>query len=116
MTKTVVPSGDSGKFNLQIDGVTKAADQGDGGTTGAVVVSTGVEHTVGETAGTGTNLIDYVTTFGGACDSNGKVILLAADNKTCLHDHQHAGTEPGSHPLRRAQEHRRHSAPNSTSS
>ena len=38
-------------------------------------VTPGVEHTVGEIAGTGTTLTDYVATFGGDCDSSGKITL-----------------------------------------
>ncbi len=84
VNKVVVPSADTGKFNLQIDGTTagSGANVGDGGTTGAVVVSIG-SHTVGETAGTGTVLSDYTTTFGGDCNANGGVTLAAGDNKTC---------------------------------
>jgi hypothetical protein len=51
-------SSDPAKFNLRIDGVTYAANVGDGGTTGAVTVTTG-NHTVSETAGTGANLSNY---------------------------------------------------------
>jgi len=40
-------------------------------------------HTVGETAGTGTSLTDYVTTIGGDCAANGSITLAAGDNKTC---------------------------------
>ena len=60
--KDLNPSADSGKFNLQVDGVTKAPNVGDGGTTGEVSVNTG-DHTVGETAGTGTSLSNYSTTI-----------------------------------------------------
>jgi hypothetical protein len=77
-----VPSNDPGKFNLQIDGGTKAPDVGDGGTTGKQTVTVG-DHTVGETQGTNTLLSDYVTTIGGACAADGKVTLAAGDDKTC---------------------------------
>src|SRR3954462_7150215 len=46
VTKKLVPATDSGKFNLLIDGVAKAPNVGDGGTTGTQTVNTGV-HTVG---------------------------------------------------------------------
>ena len=49
---------ESGLFNLQIDSTTLAANVGDGGTTGEVTVNTG-DHSVGETAGTGTSLSHY---------------------------------------------------------
>src|SRR6185503_5948682 len=82
VTKTLVPSNDTGLFNLQIDAVTQAANVGDGGTTGAQFVTIGA-HTVAETAGTGTSLSDYITVIGGACVPNGSVSLAAGDNKTC---------------------------------
>src|SRR6185295_7706256 len=82
VTKILIPSNDSGLFNLQIDGVTQAANVGDGGTTGAQFVTIG-SHTVGETAGTGTSLTDYTTVIGGDCAANGSVTLAAGDNKTC---------------------------------
>jgi hypothetical protein len=58
VTKKLLPATDGGKFNLQVDGQTKAANVGDGGTTGTQTVNVGT-HTVGETAGTGTSLADY---------------------------------------------------------
>jgi hypothetical protein len=58
VTKKLVPATDSGKFNLLIDGVAKASDVGDGGTTGTQTVAIG-QHTVAESAGTGTSLSDY---------------------------------------------------------
>ncbi|HEX6717307.1 MAG TPA: hypothetical protein VF088_09350 [Pyrinomonadaceae bacterium] len=82
VTKILIPSNDTGKFNLQIDAVTQAANVGDGGTTGAQFVSIGA-HTVGETAGTGTSLSDYTTVIGGDCDASGNVTVAAGDNKTC---------------------------------
>ena len=56
--KVVAPAGDTGKFNLLVDGAAKASNVGDGGTTGVQSVTTG-SHTVGETAGTGTSLANY---------------------------------------------------------
>lgn len=58
VTKKLLPAGDGGKFNLQVDGQTRAANVGDGGTTGTQTVNVGT-HTVGETAGTGTSLANY---------------------------------------------------------
>jgi hypothetical protein len=58
VTKKLVPATDSGKFNLLIDGQAKATNVGDGGTTGVQTVLPGT-HTVGETAGTATDLSDY---------------------------------------------------------
>jgi len=56
--KVVAPAGDTGRFNLLVDGQAKAPNVGDGGTTGDVSVATG-SHTVGESAGTATSLGDY---------------------------------------------------------
>jgi hypothetical protein len=58
VTKNLVPATDGGKFNLLIDGQTKAANVGNGGTTGVQTVLPGT-HTVGESAGTGTDLTNY---------------------------------------------------------
>src|SRR5207244_10804486 len=64
VNKVVVHSSDTGLFNLQIDGTTAGtgANVANGGTTGPQVVSAG-SHTVGETAGTGTSLSNYLTTI-----------------------------------------------------
>ena len=58
--KDLSPTTDPGLFNLQIDGTTDpdADDVGDGGSTGEETVNTGT-HTVGEIAGTDTDLADY---------------------------------------------------------
>jgi hypothetical protein len=60
--KHLSPTTDPGKFNLQIDGVTKKADAGNNDTTGAQTATPG-SHNFGETAGTGTSLGDYSTTW-----------------------------------------------------
>src|SRR5207249_4688149 len=67
--KTLSPTSDPGKFNLQIDGTTKATDAGNGDTTGAITVNTGTNHSVAELAGTGTTLGDYTSSI--ACTRNG---------------------------------------------
>jgi uncharacterized repeat protein (TIGR01451 family) len=77
-----VPSADTGRFNLFIDGTAKATDQANGGTIGPVSMSVG-SHTVGVTAGTDTSLADYVTVIGGDCAADGTISLAAGDNKTC---------------------------------
>jgi len=82
VVKDLVPDTDPGLFNLQIDATTYATNVSDGGTTEAVTVSIG-SHTVTETAGTGTNLANYVTTIGGDCDASGNVTLALGENKTC---------------------------------
>jgi hypothetical protein len=58
VTKQLVPATDGGKFNLLIDGQAKATNVGDGGTTGVQTVLPGT-HTVGEAAGTATDLSNY---------------------------------------------------------
>lgn len=70
VNKTLVPSNDPGLFNLQIDGSTAGTggNVGNGGTTGAITVLTTGTHTVSETAGNGTNLSDYTTTY--SCNNN----------------------------------------------
>ena len=66
--KDLAPASDPGLFNLQIDGVTEKTNASDGGSTGPVVVTAGIStdqepigdtHTVGEAAGSSTNLADY---------------------------------------------------------
>jgi Prealbumin-like fold domain len=90
VTKKLAPATDSGKFNLLIDGVAKATDVGDGGTTGTQTVNTGV-HTVGESAGTGTSLSNYDssmtcvdTAHGGAADNDGSVQVDSGDAWECV--------------------------------
>ena len=82
VNKVLSPSGDPGRFNLQIDGTTVAAAVGSGGSTGSVLVPAG-SHSVSETAVPGTQLSDYNATLGGDCSSSGRVTLAAGDNKTC---------------------------------
>ena len=75
--KAVSPSTDGGLFNLQIDGTTDpdATDVGDSGSTGEETLDTG-DHTVGETAGTGTDLADYQKSI--VCrDDNGTGAVVA---------------------------------------
>lgn len=84
VNKICVPSNDTGKFNLRIDGTIDGTDVACGGTTGAVIVTTG-SHTASETAGTGTNLSDYTSLISGDCNANGttKTALVVGDNKVC---------------------------------
>jgi hypothetical protein len=60
--KVLSPSSDPGRFNLLIDGTIEASNVGNGGTTGVETVVTGT-YIVSETAGTGTSLADYTTTY-----------------------------------------------------
>jgi hypothetical protein len=68
--KRLVPTTDSGRFNLQVDGVTHKTEAGDGDTTGSVTVNTGAGHSVGETAGTNTWLSHYQSSI--SCTRNGQ--------------------------------------------
>ena len=82
VTKITIPNTDTGKFNLLINGVIKANNVDNGGSTGAVIRNPGFA-TVRETAGTGTNLDHYIRVIGGDCATNGTITLEAGDNKTC---------------------------------
>jgi uncharacterized repeat protein (TIGR01451 family) len=90
VSKRLIPATDGGKFNLQINGTTRATDVGDGGTTGLVDVAVGSSPTVGETAGTGTSLGDYTSSIscsnGTSSSGSGPVsvgTLNAGDQVTC---------------------------------
>jgi hypothetical protein len=80
--RTVVLPPAQGGVNLQIDGVTQAANVGDQGSTGPQPVNPG-PHTVGESLGPHTAPI-YVESIGGDCAADGSVRLTYGDNKTCL--------------------------------
>ncbi len=58
VVKDLNPGTDTGRFNLQIDGITEKANAGDTDTTGEKTVNTGT-HTVGETQGNAGVLSDY---------------------------------------------------------
>ena len=64
LKKQLVPTTDGGLFNLFIKSGTttvgSATDVGDGGTTGAILLSAG-DYALSETAGTGTNLTNYIS-------------------------------------------------------
>jgi hypothetical protein len=69
------PSDDPGRFNLEINGATAggAAAVG-GGTTGTIAVSSG-QHTVGESAASGTDLTKYFTQI--VCRNDDTVVATA---------------------------------------
>jgi hypothetical protein len=69
VTKSLTPTTDVGKFNLQVNGTTKKADAGHGGTTDYMNVAVDSNPTVGETAGTGTSLADYESSIACIGDS-----------------------------------------------
>ncbi len=84
VTKTLRPEGDPGLFNLQIDGVTSGSgfNVANAGTTGKILVDSS-SHTVGETAGTDTNLSNYSSLIGGGCASDGTVTLSPGEDVVC---------------------------------
>ncbi len=60
IVKTLSPSSDSGLFNLQVNGNTKATNIGNGGDTGKIGVTAG-SNSIGETSGTDTSLSNYTS-------------------------------------------------------
>jgi len=84
--KKLIPSTDTGKFKLQMDGTTLVSDVGDGGTTGGIYTTVGT-HTLSEAAGTGTDLLNYnIPSFGGDCTGTGTsttITLNYGDDKIC---------------------------------
>jgi hypothetical protein len=100
VTKKLLPATDGGKFNLLIDGVAKATNVGDGGTTGTQTVAIG-SHSVGEAGGTGTSLLDYDSSLtcvdkahGGAADNDGMVQVDAGDAWECVFTNTRKSTPP----------------------
>jgi uncharacterized repeat protein (TIGR01451 family) len=81
VVKNLLPSTDGGRFDLTIDGATKAAGVGDGGTTGKVVVEPGT-HTVGEVAAAGTDLGEYTASV--SCSAGGTQLAKADGSSTSL--------------------------------
>jgi hypothetical protein len=79
---TVVPFGDPGRFNLEIDGARVATNVGNGASIGPRTVVSGA-HTVTETAGAGTDLADYRTTICGACAVGGTIQLPTGQTRSC---------------------------------
>ena len=82
VVKSLNPANDTGLFNLQIDGVSKVTNVGNGGTTGKVPVPAGTNanpgatHTVGETAGTNTTLANYTSSI--SCVKRGTTTVVAS--------------------------------------
>lgn len=61
-SKVLSPLGDAGLFNLTA-GPTTVNNQGNGGTTGLTAITAGSSATFSETAGTGTSLANYISTY-----------------------------------------------------
>jgi len=82
VNEVVQPPSADGTFNLQIDGITEAAEVGSGGSSGPQSLTAGA-HRVGETAGFHTKLSGYNVKIGGDCDADGNITLALDDFKTC---------------------------------
>jgi hypothetical protein len=84
VTKLCVPEDDPGLFNLLLDGspIPNGTDVPCGGSRGPFDTTAG-GHTVGESAGTGTDLANYTSTIGGDCDPDGSITLVSGDSATC---------------------------------
>ncbi len=81
VNKIMNPALDPSLFNLLIDGTVRATNVSNGGTTGPVTVFEG-EYVVSETASS-TNQSNYIATFSGDCDVQGKVLVAPAEHKVC---------------------------------
>ena len=86
VAKICVPSTDPGLFNLLVDGTAWGGAAGTnvpcGGSAGPFNATVGT-HTVSESAGTGTNLVDYTSTVDGDCLANGSITLALGDVAIC---------------------------------
>jgi hypothetical protein len=81
VVKSLSPTNDAGRFNLQIDGGTQKTDAANGDTTGEKTVNTGL-HNVGEVAGSVGALADYQKSISCVDTANGNEVVasVAADN------------------------------------
>jgi hypothetical protein len=103
--KVVAPAGDTGRFNLLVDGTAKATDVGDGGTTGVQSVITGT-HAVSETAGTATDMTNYDSAT--SCldtahadkpaDTDGSLQVAAGDAWECVITNTRKSSPPSETP------------------
>ena len=69
-------------FNILIDGSVVATNM-NSGSTGPQTVTPG-NHTVSETGGTNTHLVQFGTVIGGDCAANGTVSVALGESKTCV--------------------------------
>ncbi len=85
INKILVPTSNSGLFNLKIDDTVYATNIGNNGTTGAQIVGIGTHTFSEEAANSATSLNDYAITYGGdsGCNTDGSIILAAGENKIC---------------------------------
>lgn len=84
VTKLCAPENDPGRFDLLLDGspVPNGTDVPCGGSRGPFDTTVGT-HTVGESAGSGTDLDDYTSTTGGDCAPDGSITLALGESATC---------------------------------
>ncbi len=88
--KALIPAYDQGVFNLQVDGMTKAANVGNTGTTGIMPLPAGT-YGVAELAGTATSLQDYTSSWvceaqrrgAGADGTSTSVTIQPGENWVC---------------------------------
>jgi hypothetical protein len=82
VTKTLVPASNTGRFDLLVNGVTRASGVGNEGATPTLTMQAG-HYTVSERANMGTIARSYTTVFGGDCDSRGNICVTPASSATC---------------------------------
>ena len=80
--KVLSPSNDNGRFNLRLDGISRALGVANNGSTPPLTVVPGL-HFVNESGAGNTSILNYDTTFGGDCATDGSILLNSNDNKTC---------------------------------
>ena len=80
--KATIPTTDSGKFNLLVNGLVKASNVGNTGTTGVVPVTTSAEIPVSETAApqTGTSLANYTTELACVNRKDGSIFTVSDES------------------------------------
>lgn len=87
LAKVLQPANDAGLFNLSVSQggtvLASATNVGDGGATAAVITTPGSNYDLAESAGTGTTLAPYVSTW--ACeDQNGNAISAGSGTSFTL--------------------------------
>jgi hypothetical protein len=81
INKVCDPTNDPGEFTMRVSGVVQGT-VGCGEHVGPISLAAGT-YTVSESAGPGTDLTDYETTFGGDCNSSGQVVIEADEDSAC---------------------------------
>ncbi|WP_165782458.1 DUF11 domain-containing protein [Solilutibacter silvestris] len=96
LTKELLPAGNPGLFNLSISQgatvVTSAANIGNGGITGTVVTTPGAVYALAETAGNGTTLAPYVTTW--SCKDQNNTVVSSGSGTSFNYTAPPVGTSP----------------------